>query len=161
VPLYLVRHAKAGSRQNWVGDDRIRPLSKTGRRQSEALAQRLAPLDPSHLVSSPYVRCMQTLEPLARVVGLEVRSTEDLAEGASLHAAMELLTSVPDRTVLCSHGDVIPELITGLERRGAVIATAPDWRKATTWVLERSETGREDAFTRAEVWAPPEQAVDG
>ena len=36
--LYLVRHAKAGSRHDFHGNDRLRPLSKAGHRQAEALA---------------------------------------------------------------------------------------------------------------------------
>ena len=37
---------------------------------------------------------------------------------------------------LCSHGDVIPELIKALARRGTKLLTPPDWRKATIWVLD-------------------------
>lgn len=160
MALYLVRHAKAGSRQAWTGDDRLRPLSASGRRQAEALAERLAPLGPVQLVSSPYVRCVQTLGPLAEVTGQEIEVLEALAEGAPLPAVIDLLTSVPDRSVLCSHGDLIPEAIAGLERRGMIVDGVPDWRKASTWVLQRVETGREDAFITAEVWPPPEPPDD-
>ena len=70
--LYLVRHAKAGGRQEWRGDDRLRPLSKEGRRQADSLARRLARLTTGDLLSSPYLRCVQTVEPLASVVGKNV-----------------------------------------------------------------------------------------
>ena len=49
--LYLVRHAKAGDRAAWKGDDRLRPLSKEGRRQADSLARLLARLTTGELVS--------------------------------------------------------------------------------------------------------------
>lgn len=38
TPLILVRHALAGSRQEWKGDDDLRPLDERGRAQAEVLA---------------------------------------------------------------------------------------------------------------------------
>ncbi|MFZ9325595.1 MAG: SixA phosphatase family protein, partial [Ilumatobacteraceae bacterium] len=69
MPVYLVRHAKAGSRNDFDGDDRERPLTNSGRRQAAALATRLAALSPSIIMSSPYRRCVETLEPLAVAIG--------------------------------------------------------------------------------------------
>ena len=85
MKLYVVRHVKAGSRTSWDGDDdRERPVSKSGCRQADAIAARLAPEGVSQLVSSPYARCVQSLEPLAAILGLSVREDERLAEGAAL-----------------------------------------------------------------------------
>jgi 8-oxo-dGTP diphosphatase len=151
MPLYLVRHAKAGSRERWEGDDTLRPLSKAGRQQSLALAERLAAVSPTLLVSSPYVRCSQTLEPLAQRCGLTVSHDLRVAEGRPFTEALALLEELPDRAVVCSHGDVIPDVVAALERRGTAITTPPDWRKASVWVLER----RGDAITSAAVWPPP------
>ncbi len=53
--------------------------------------------------------------------------------------------------MLCSHGDVIPETLDALVRRGMQVKTTPDWRKGTVWVLKRNE-GR---ITTATVWPPP------
>lgn len=150
--LYLVRHAKAGSRSDWVGDDRGRPLSSPGLRQADALATRLAPLSSGHLVSSPYLRCVQTLEPLATSMGTVVHTDERLAEDTGFAGALALLSELPDGSVLCSHGDVIPDTMAALERRGCVLAGAPDWRKASVWVLGRDADG---AVTRAACWPPP------
>lgn len=152
MAVYLVRHAKAGSRQAWKGDDALRPLSAPGWEQSRALGKRIAKLQPTRLVSSPYVRCVQTLEPLADGCGLQVTVDDRLGEGSAAGAALDLFLEVPDRAVLCSHGDVIPDLIGALQRMGTAIATAPDWRKATVWVLERSR----DAVISATVWPPPQ-----
>ncbi|MEY3091304.1 MAG: hypothetical protein RL413_1171 [Actinomycetota bacterium] len=151
--LYLVRHAKAGERAKWEGDDKLRPLSKKGWRQAEALAVRLAPLvSPSSLlVSSPYVRCRQTLEPLDRTVALGIREETRLAEGYDRDGALELIDSLPNGSVMCSHGDVIPDVMAALQRRGTEFVTDPDWRKATVWVLSRVG----DLVETAACWPPP------
>lgn len=152
MSLYLVRHAKAGERSSWTGPDEARPLSKKGRRQSDALALRLAPLATAELVSSPYVRCVQTLEPLAAAVDVNVRIDDRLAEQKPAGAAIELLDELEDGSVLCSHGDVIPATIDQLLRRGLDLRSQPDWRKASVWVLDRNPKGR---YTRARAWPPP------
>lgn len=160
--LYLVRHAKAGSRRDWDGDDRDRPLSEAGCRQAEQIAEQLAGpaskrsvralrTSPNLLRSSPYLRCQQTLEPLARRLGQEVEIDERLAEGTPVEIVLQLLGEEPDGTVLCSHGDVIPETISALHRRGCRLRGEPDWRKATVWVVDR----RDGEFLEAHVWAPP------
>lgn len=151
--LYLVRHAKAGSRSDWTGDDRERPLSKAGWRQAHALAEKLAPLaDGGELVSSPYLRCVQTLEPLAAALDLTVAADERLAEGDDFRGALDLLTHLPAGSVLCSHGDVIPDTIAALERRGCRFVGEPDWRKASVWVLRR---GADGTISEARAWPPP------
>lgn len=133
---YLVRHAKAGRRHDWKGDDRERPLSGPGRRQAAALAERLAERFVTSLWSSPYRRCVQTLEPLGERTGLIVERDDRLAEGARVEHVMALLRDGGDGAVLCSHGDVVPEVVEALIRRGAAVASDPDWRKASIWVLE-------------------------
>jgi 8-oxo-dGTP diphosphatase len=151
--LYLVRHAKAGSRSCWTDDDRQRPLTDAGRMQAEMLADRLTDVAVGEFVSSPYVRCMQTIEPLAARCGTQVRADDRLAEDTRFAGAMELLGELPDGSVLCSHGDVIPETIAALERRGCRILTEPDWRKASIWVLARNADG---VITDASAMPPPD-----
>ncbi|MBG0814945.1 NUDIX hydrolase [Planomonospora sp. ID82291] len=118
VPLVLARHGVAGSRDAWEGDDDLRPLDGTGRAQAERLADALAGYRPAELVSSPSLRCVQTLEPYAARAGLRVRREPLLSErdhdpGATLRAASAVLESGAP-AVLCSHGKVLPELIAGL-----------------------------------------------
>ncbi|MEY4173709.1 MAG: hypothetical protein RI900_874 [Actinomycetota bacterium] len=151
--LYLVRHAKAGSRHDWFGDDSARPLSGAGQRQAAALAERLSWLATGTLVSSPYLRCRQTLVPLAERLDTPVLTDARLAENQGFVGAVQLLGELPHGSVLCSHGDVIPETMQALQRRGCHILSEPDWRKASTWVIHRDD---HDAFVEAEVWAPPE-----
>jgi 8-oxo-dGTP diphosphatase len=151
MPLYLVRHAKAGDRATWSGDDRVRPLTLKGHAQAQALVDSFAGREVARVLSSPYVRCRQTVEPLARSRGLTVEPCSVLAEASSFLDVVALLTDCADHTVVCSHGDVIPETMAALVRRGLEITTAQDWRKGATWVIERQ--GGE--FTRAAAWPPP------
>jgi phosphohistidine phosphatase SixA len=152
LTIYLVRHAKAGDRSSWSGPDAQRPLSKAGWKQAHKLGKRLAAIDATALVSSPYVRCVQTLEPLAERVRLPIGVDDRLTEGAAFEGALNLLDEAAEGAVLCSHGDVIPETIDALVRRGLELRTPPDWRKASVWLLQRNKHG---VFTRAEVWGPP------
>jgi 8-oxo-dGTP diphosphatase len=148
-----VRHAKAGDRELWKEPDELRPLTKKGRRQSEALVAKFRELDVARVISSPYVRCVQTVRPLALDRGLPVDTSDVLAEGAATSdvlALLEELASTP--TVLCSHGDVIPALVLHLVELGAGIKGERDWKKGSTWLLER-EGGR---VARASYLAPPD-----
>lgn len=150
--LYLVRHAKAGERRVWNGDDRDRPLSKKGHKQSELIGRRLATLKPTVLWSSPYVRCIETLEPLGEQIKLPVEVEQRLCEFEPVAPLLDLLATAPDGAVMCSHGDLIPAAVQRLERSGTTLRTPPDWRKSSVWVLKRN---RRDAIVHATVWPPP------
>ena len=80
--MHLIRHAKAKSRLAWEEPDELRPLTKRGRREAAAIAVRLGEEPLARLVSSPFVRCVQTLEPLAVALDLPIETTDLLAEGA-------------------------------------------------------------------------------
>lgn len=115
----VVRHASAGDRSRWAGDDRLRPLDERGRRQAAELVEELRPLKIRRIVSSPYARCVQTVEPLAEELGLEVELDNRLAEGAG-SAAAELLRDAG--VVACTHGDVIHDLLgRGLKKAEFVV----------------------------------------
>jgi 8-oxo-dGTP diphosphatase len=141
LSIYVVRHGKAGHRETWPGDDDTqRPLTKAGRRQAEALADRLAGAGVKTLWSSPYVRCVQSLEPLADRLGLTLKADERLAEGVDVEHTLELLREAGDGAVLCTHGDVLTDLVNALVRRGTRLTTPPDWRKGSVWVLDNDLT---------------------
>jgi 8-oxo-dGTP diphosphatase len=135
VSVYVVRHGKAGHRANWDGDDVERPLTAAGQRQAVAIAERLAAEAVKSLWSSPYVRCVQTLEPLAGRIGLPITPDERLAEGTPIEATLELVLHAGDGAVLCTHGDVLTDVMNALVRRGTELTTAPEWRKGAIWVL--------------------------
>ena len=115
--VLLVRHARAGSRDDWPGDDDERPLDDLGRRQALALCELLVRYGPCRVASAPLRRCVETVQPLARAVRAEVELVHAVADGA--HAddperTVALLHSLADAatpTVVCSQGATIPDVV--------------------------------------------------
>lgn len=114
----LVRHGSAGDRHDWDGDDSLRPLDARGREQAAQLVELLRPLEVRRIVSSPFTRCVETVEPLAEALGLSVEPDDRLAEGAG-HAAYVLVQE--DGIVCCTHGDVVGDLIGCSLKKGAAV----------------------------------------
>lgn len=138
APVFLIRHAKAGSRSEWAEDDRLRPLSKKGRSQAEAIAESLVSQDVTRIVSSPYIRCVQTVRPLAIALGLPVEAREEFAEGEDIEAAWRWVSTLGEPTAICSHGDLIPAMLQQAEREGADLLPATrECRKGSVWRFER------------------------
>ena len=130
---YLVRHAKAGSRERWTEPDRDRPLTEAGRIQAERLAHVLAP-DTRRVVSSPYLRCVQTVAPLAEAKGLRVEEEDRLAEGADPDWALGQLVAIPG-SVVCTHGDVVASIVTTLADAHVPMTGGMQWAKGGTWAF--------------------------
>lgn len=139
--LFFVRHAAAGSRQRWTRPDHIRPLTKKGWRQSHALAERLSGEGVKRLVSSPYVRCVQTLEPLAEILGIPVEEHPALGEGGGDRDTLRLLEELSvANAALSSHGDVIPSTIFRLAAGGMELQDSIyHCRKGSIWVISMVE----------------------
>lgn len=125
----------------WTDDDRLRPLSETGRRQATELADTLLVHRPGRVLSSPAVRCIATVEPLADRLGLKVEADDRLMEGATA-ADVESLLREADSAAVCTHGDVIPLLLRRLTEQGMAPQQGLRWAKASTWVIERGPDGR-------------------
>lgn len=138
MAAYLVRHAKAGDRDEWEGDDRLRPLTKSGHKQAEGIKEQLQDIPIRRIVSSPYLRCVQTVEPLARARGLPIDLNDGLAEGAGIEPTLALVRQLRGQdAVLCTHGDVMQEMVEHLLREGAIKPSqAQSLEKGSTWVLE-------------------------
>lgn len=134
--VFLVRHGKAGSRSKWDGADELRPLTKPGLRQAGAITKQLAGTEITRIVTSPYVRCRQTVEPLGAQLGVAVDLSDALAEGAPLRESLRLFEKVADEpSVLCTHGDVMGELLEHFARHGVVLDDN-SMEKGSIWVLE-------------------------
>ncbi|HVS49951.1 MAG TPA: phosphoglycerate mutase family protein [Candidatus Dormibacteraeota bacterium] len=135
--FYVVRHAKAGSRGHWSGDDRLRPLSKKGFKQAASLVGILEPVPVTAIFSSPYRRCVQTVEPLARVRELPIKESPNLAEGHGLAGAMDFMGNPKlDHVVLSTHGDIVWELVEELVKRKVVKPGEGGFEKGSTWVVD-------------------------
>lgn len=151
--LFLLRHAAAGDRSKWEGIDAIRPLNKKGRRQSAALAKSLQHSGIEKIYTSPYTRCVQTVEPLAKSVGAKVVEHDALAEGPDIDAAYALADElVGYNAVLCTHGDVIPAVINRMMWAGLTLESRFYCSKASIWEVDLVD-GR---FTTARYIPPPE-----
>ncbi|MFR9800826.1 NUDIX hydrolase [Pseudonocardia sp. RS010] len=167
--LLLVRHAKAGSRKDWDGDDDLRPLSGVGRAQAEHLVGFLERFAPERFHSAVPVRCVDTIAPFAVARGLSADEIErepllgeegyweDPAAGL---ARFRALLGRPGVTVLCSQGGVIPDVlgtlfdecapsVTGVPDPGKTPAPS---RKGSTWVLTTDSSG---AVTSADYYPSP------
>ncbi len=83
VVLVLVRHAVSVAPTLDGPDEYRRPLTKAGRERAVALAAGLVGFGVSRVVSSPYLRAVQTIEPTAQALGLPVCHREDLREWRS------------------------------------------------------------------------------
>lgn len=126
-PLAIVRHARARARSSWHKDDQLRPLNPAGVRQSAVIAAVLTAYGIRRLVTSPSTRCVDTLAPYASGTGLRPRTREGLSEegyaaepaAAARHLSALLRRAAP--AALCSHGPVLPELLTRL-----ICRVAPD-----------------------------------
>ncbi len=156
----LVRHAKAYRRDQWWGRaDRERPLTESGVVQSRRLArllhERHGPI--SGLYSSPFVRCVQTLEPLAELASLKIALEPALGEATTLPVhdggdawvasawlggrAVAVVNRIVvehagGRVIVCSHGDVIPSVTALLVGRDGVDLDDVRCRKGGRFTLE-------------------------
>jgi exopolyphosphatase/guanosine-5'-triphosphate,3'-diphosphate pyrophosphatase len=179
VKVHLVRHARAVPRADWqrvgesrqdpVGDpatgsrrvadnhdsslfDLLRPLSDAGCAQAEALAEHLLQDPPERLLSSPALRCQQTLEPLALALGLPVEVDDRLADGEAIGGVSALIGELGEaRTVLSTHSASIRALLEPLELDEETDQNGPLCRKGAVWTLEGSA---EYALERATYFEP-------
>ena len=93
------------------------------------------PID--RVVSSPYVRCVQTVAPLAESRGFPVEVADELAEAAPLNEVLRLMEKVADKaTVLCTHGDVVENLLSHLDEHRVPLEGGLVFAKGSTWVFD-------------------------
>ncbi len=99
-------------------------------------------LDIADVYSSAYLRCVQTVEPVARARGLTVKHSPSLEFGAGLEGLGEFLGDRSlDNVVLSTHGDIMFELVEDLLAREVIRQGYGGDEKASTWVLEVDEHG--------------------
>jgi len=144
MAIYLVRHGKAGSRHDWKGPDHERPLSKRGRRQAEALVDLLADRGIVSVFSSPSVRCVQTVEPLADKLGFSVERRPELGEGTARADVAGFVGGLLSTTAaVCSHGDMIPVILDVLAvDHGLDLPDDYPCAKGSVWELVDGGSGR-------------------
>ena len=152
MAVYLVRHADAGPRHEWHQPDDLRTLTERGRQEADAVDAWFGDRPIKRILASPAMRCRETVGPLAERLGLEIELSPALLEGAPLQQSIALVRSLAaEEAVACSHGDVIPDVLTWLMGKG--MRTGPDRRcqKGSIWVLEADGAD----FVRGEYVPPP------
>ncbi|MFI5888903.1 NUDIX domain-containing protein [Actinoplanes sp. NPDC051513] len=120
----LVRHAHAGERKEWKGNDALRPIDERGRAQADRISAALALLRPDRLISATPLRCKQTLEPLAALLGgapivqdgafAEPMVADEAPAKAKLGAQRLLDLRGGGVPVICSQGKVMPTMLATL-----------------------------------------------
>ena len=151
--LILVRHAHRSKR---FGSQADNGLSEKGNKQAGGILRhflsRFAGLSAADLElnSSPKLRCLQTVQPIAEVKCVKLKKLPCLGEGGDLPSMVSEFLSRWRRgtalvTVACSHGDWIPEflkLVTGAEGilldKGAwaELDGQPDGSLRLRWVIQ-------------------------
>ena len=119
-PIVIVRHGKAVPAVSWDGPDSQRPLLHRGHEQARDIAGGLAAYRPETIYTSTATRCIQTISPLATKAGVLVKESRKLsqerwsADGDNAEAVIARRLAKHKAVVLCSHGPVIPQLVSEL-----------------------------------------------
>ena len=160
VPIVLQRHGAALPRAKWRKGEKSRPLNAKGKKQAQALPWLIDAFDPTRVLSSPWKRCLATVEPFARIEGLTIRTKDELTEaGAEEHpsrtvAVIERVLHEGRGTVVCTHRPVLPTLIGAVKKaadRGAEMELPredPFLAAGEALVLHTTSAGRVVAVER-------------
>ncbi|GAB7193352.1 NUDIX hydrolase [Kineococcus sp. NUM-3379] len=122
-PLVVLRHGKALPRAGWAAPDFRRPLAPAGVAQAEALREVLACWAPERVVTSPWLRCAQSVRPFAVAAGVAVETAEAVSEAGherdprGAAALVGALLGGGAAAVVCSHRPVLPALLEALAVR--------------------------------------------
>jgi 8-oxo-dGTP pyrophosphatase MutT (NUDIX family)/phosphohistidine phosphatase SixA len=124
-PIILLRHAKAMPRSDFKGtDDGKRPLLPFGLEQAAALIPLIGAYGVKRVVSSPWARCMTTVEPYAKTKKLPILKRSALSEAgndadpARAREVIDEATTDGIATVICSHRPALPNIIDAIARFG-------------------------------------------
>ncbi len=116
-PIILLRHAKALKRTEWDGDDGDRPLEHRGQLQAKRLLPIYLPYGAEEIHTSDALRCIETIDELARSLQKTPIFSTDLSEyGFELdrQAPLDYVQDLMDRgipAIVCSHNPIIPKVV--------------------------------------------------
>jgi 8-oxo-dGTP pyrophosphatase MutT (NUDIX family)/phosphohistidine phosphatase SixA len=127
TPIIIVRHGSAGDKRAWRGDDVLRPLDAHGRTEAEALGTLLEVFGPLRVISSATARCIDTVLPYVRrtrarletepaftvsaATGVTGSPDGEVAHPEDAKAAMLRLLAEQKPTVVCTHGEIVSDLV--------------------------------------------------
>ena len=125
--MLLLRHTSAGVRLSSPGIDRFRRLDDDGRLVARQLVWHLAAHEITRIVSSPLVRCVESVVPIAESRRIVVENRWELEPDVPLDDVLTLLADLPDSTLVCTHREIFEKLL------GWDVTC----EKGAAWVLER------------------------
>ena len=129
-PFILLRHARAGRKLSDTSKDFKRALDRKGKEVALRLPGAIELyVHPEAILSSPFRRCVETVQPLAEELDLHIVEDERLTPGRSATTVREALLDLPAHSVVSTHGEVIAQLFDGRARCA----------KGAFWVVERRE----------------------
>lgn len=135
--IYLVRHAQAGVKAQWMGKDHKRPLDRRGRKQAIDLAVRFKAHPITSILTSPYQRCLQTAKPLENAIRLTAETDRRLSVDGSAGDVLNLIRELKgEAVVIITHGEVISAVMGSLAADGLDLDGPMEWKKGSVWVLE-------------------------
>ena len=128
--IIVLRHARAGRKVADRSKDFTRSLDRRGREVALRLPQLVeAHLHPEAIVSSPFRRCLQTVEPLASDLDLPVAEDDRFTPGSSKRSVREAFLEAPASSVVSTHGEIIALLFDDRVKCA----------KGAFWVVERRD----------------------
>jgi 8-oxo-dGTP pyrophosphatase MutT (NUDIX family)/phosphohistidine phosphatase SixA len=164
-PVVTLRHAKALARSDWDGSDASRPLTERGSNQAASIVGPLRAFGVRKIVTSDAVRCVETVKPLAKALGRKIVQTEKISQDAWEDGTDDLRSVVGKRVrsgkpaVLCSHGPVLPGLLSEIALatgtiRGSYVSSAADLEPAAFSVVHLSATNPGSGIVAIETHIP-------
>ncbi|MFK4760511.1 NUDIX domain-containing protein [Microbacterium sp. ZW T5_45] len=164
-PVIALRHAKALARSDWDGADAARPLTERGRRQAESIVGPLRAFGVRRIVTSDAVRCVETVAPLAHALGRKPTQTEKISQDSweegigDLHGIIAKRIRSGKPAVLCSHGPVLPGLLSEIALatgtiHGSYVGAAADLEPAAFSVVHLSASNPGSGIIAIETHVP-------
>ena len=163
--LILLRHGKAVGRSGWKGPDAARPLADRGVAQAAALVDTLTAWAPKRIVSSPAVRCVTTVTPLAAATGIPIKRADGISQDAWESGTAEVRRVIGKRVragksaVMCGHGPVLPEMVREIALAtatplGSYVTDAAELEAGAFSVVHLSATNSGSGIIAIETHAP-------
>ncbi|GAB3207195.1 histidine phosphatase family protein [Marinactinospora thermotolerans] len=150
VPVILLRHASAGDKRAWDGDDLRRPLDDTGRDDARRLAEVLETFGAPPVVTSTASRCVETVRPYQARTAATVRGepaftvgtgdARDPFDRAAARAAFAALLARRTPVLVCTHGELVPDLVAEATA-GTTPPADPELAKGAFWVVHLPAAG--------------------
>ncbi|WP_345752000.1 NUDIX hydrolase [Microbacterium rhizophilus] len=164
-PVIALRHGKAVSRDDWNGRDALRPLQPRGKAQAKAVVGALRAFGVRRIVSSTAVRCVTTVAPLSKALGRRIDETDLISQDAWEDGTSDVREVAGRRVragkpaVLCSHGPVLPDILTELAlatgtMRGSYLSDAASLETGAFSVVHISATNPGSGIVAIETHAP-------